>query len=55
MNKEKEFDHQFKTRENSGEHRNGRKSQFKNHNSQGEGNPNEYISKTEENTGAREG
>lgn len=48
VNKEKEFNNQFKKNEQSGERRNGRKSQFKNHNSQG-GEPNEYISKREEN------
>lgn len=49
-NKEKDFDHRFKDRDNNGEHRNGRLSQFKNHHSQG-GDlqaPNEYISKKDE-------
>ncbi|MDY0394367.1 hypothetical protein ACFSMW_08685 [Virgibacillus halophilus] len=45
VNKEKEFNNQFKENKNAGEHRNGRLSQFKNHNSQGEEEPNEYISK----------
>ncbi|MFD1852046.1 hypothetical protein [Oceanobacillus bengalensis] len=35
---------QFKERGNSGETRNGRKSQFKNHNPHGGDTPNEYIS-----------
>lgn len=47
MNKEKEFNNQFKSNENSGEHRNGRLSQFKNHNDQEEERPNEYVSKKE--------
>lgn len=42
VNKEKEFNNQFKENKRHGEHRNGRKSQFKNHNSQ-EGQLNEYI------------
>ncbi|HLR67658.1 hypothetical protein [Virgibacillus alimentarius] len=45
--KDKKRNNQFKENENSGEHRNGRKSQFKNHNAEG-GTPNEYISKKEE-------
>jgi len=44
VNKERK-NNQFKENENSGEHRNGRKSQFKNHNSKGGDTPNEYISK----------
>jgi hypothetical protein len=49
-NKESDFDHHFKSRENNGEHRNGRLSQFKNHHSQGKRDeaPNEYMSKKEE-------
>ncbi|MGY0694833.1 hypothetical protein ACW2QC_18965 [Virgibacillus sp. FSP13] len=47
VNKEKEFNNQFKENTNHGEHRNGRKSQFKNHNNQG-GEPNEYISNKED-------
>jgi hypothetical protein len=47
VNKEKEFNNQFKENENSGEHRNGRLSQFKNHNSQGGEKPNEYVHKNE--------
>lgn len=47
VNKEKEFNNQFKTTGNSGEHRNGRLSQFKNHNSQGKGIPNEYMTKSQ--------
>lgn len=47
VNKEKEFNNQFKENKNSGEHRNGRKSQFKNHNAENGEEPNEYISKKE--------
>lgn len=47
VNKEKEFNNQFKENENSGEHRNGRLSQVKNHHSQGKETPNEYVSKKE--------
>ncbi|MED1560790.1 hypothetical protein AJ85_08070 [Alkalihalobacillus alcalophilus ATCC 27647 = CGMCC 1.3604] len=39
----KKHNNQFKENENSGEHRNGRLSQFKNHNAVG-GEPNEYLS-----------
>lgn len=45
VNKEKELNNQFKENSNSGEHRNGRLSQFKNHHSQGGEVPNEYVSK----------
>ncbi|MDY0404405.1 hypothetical protein P5G51_002320 [Virgibacillus sp. 179-BFC.A HS] len=45
VNKEKEFNNQFKENKNSGEHRNGRLSQYKNHNSQGGDEPNEYVSR----------
>ncbi|MFD2761265.1 hypothetical protein [Lentibacillus juripiscarius] len=38
---------QFKENKNHGEHRNGRKSQYKNHNAKG-GRPNEYISENDE-------
>ncbi|MFZ3579920.1 hypothetical protein [Virgibacillus sp. DJP39] len=48
VNKEKEFNNQFKENKNSGEHRNGRKSQFKNNNAHGDEAPNEYLSKKEE-------
>ncbi|MGM8364444.1 hypothetical protein ACLIBG_03070 [Virgibacillus sp. W0181] len=48
VNKEKEFNNQFKKNKQSGEHRNGRKSQFKNHNSKGGEEPNEYRSQIEE-------
>ncbi|GIP63857.1 hypothetical protein J32TS6_24120 [Virgibacillus pantothenticus] len=34
---------QFKETQNHGEHRNGRKSPYKNSNSYGEGEPNEYV------------
>lgn len=44
----KNHNNQFKENTNNGEHRNGRKSQFKNHNSQGRGKLNEYISNKEE-------
>ncbi|MDD9148020.1 MULTISPECIES: hypothetical protein [unclassified Sporolactobacillus] len=50
VNKEQEFKRQFKSRENSGEHRNGRLAQEKNHHSDGSGVPNEYVSKKEEDT-----
>ncbi|MEN1966726.1 hypothetical protein WMZ97_01505 [Lentibacillus sp. N15] len=43
VNKEQK-NNMFKENTNNGEHRNGRKSQFKNHNSQGNGKLNEYIS-----------
>ena len=42
-NKEKKHNNQFKENENSGEQRNGRKSQYKNHNSENGEAPNEYI------------
>ncbi|WP_404450549.1 hypothetical protein LG329_09320 [Virgibacillus necropolis] len=45
VNKEKEFNNQFKENENSGEHRNGRKAQFKNYNANAGEAPNEYRSK----------
>ncbi|UJL46251.1 hypothetical protein KFZ58_18150 [Virgibacillus sp. NKC19-16] len=48
VNKGKEFNNMFKKNEQSGEHRNGRKSQFKNSNTQGGEEPNEYISKKDE-------
>ncbi|WP_165769026.1 hypothetical protein [Virgibacillus profundi] len=48
VNKEKEFNNMFKENENSGEQRNGRKSQFKNHNSKLGEAPNEYVSKKDE-------
>lgn len=38
----------FKKNEQSGEHRNGRKSQYKNSNTKGGEEPNEYISKKDE-------
>lgn len=47
-NKEKKVNNQFKENKNHGEHRNGRKSQFKNSNSDGTGEPNQFISKTED-------
>lgn len=47
-NKQQRFNRQFKERKHSGEYRNGRKSQFKNHNVEGSGTPNEYISNKEE-------
>ena len=43
-NKKKEF----KENKSTGEQRNGRLSQFKNHNSADEEEPNEYISKKED-------
>ncbi|MFD2923366.1 hypothetical protein [Halobacillus naozhouensis] len=47
-NKEKEFNNQFKENKNNGEHRNGRLSQFKNHNDGHGEEPNEYISNKKE-------
>lgn len=47
VNKEKEWNNQFKKNENSGEHRNGRLSPFKNSNAEGEGTPNEYVDRKE--------
>lgn len=44
-NKQQKKNNQFKENENSGEQLNGRLSPFKNHNSQGGDEPNEYISK----------
>ncbi|MCQ2009693.1 hypothetical protein NOM01_06710 [Sporolactobacillus sp. STSJ-5] len=43
MNKEQEFNRQFKARENTGEHRNGRLAQQKNH-TDGNHAPNEFTS-----------
>ncbi|MCO7126971.1 hypothetical protein NIE88_14460 [Sporolactobacillus shoreicorticis] len=43
MNKEQEFNRQFKARENTGEHRNGRLAQQKNH-IDGNRVPNEFTS-----------
>ncbi|MFT8708760.1 MAG: hypothetical protein ABF820_04995 [Sporolactobacillus sp.] len=43
MNKEQEFTHQFKNRDHTGEHRNGRLAQEKNSNSGHSGVANEYI------------
>ncbi|MBD1223564.1 hypothetical protein [Virgibacillus halodenitrificans] len=48
VNKEKEFNNMFKKNKQSGEHRNGRKSQYKNYNSQLGEEPNEYQSRKEE-------
>lgn len=47
VNKEKSFNNQFQSNENSGEHRNGRLSPYKNHNDQGKEKPNEYVNKKE--------
>ncbi len=47
-NKEKKPDNQFKENTNHGEHRNGRLAQFKNHNEKAGEEPNEYISKKDE-------
>ncbi|MBP2078333.1 hypothetical protein [Oceanobacillus polygoni] len=46
-NHEKKRNNQFKENENSGEHRNGRKSPYKNSNSKGGGAPNEYVTDKE--------
>lgn len=43
-NKKKKQNNQFKENKNNGEQRNGRLSQFKNHNNQDGEEPNEYIS-----------
>ena len=48
MSKQDRFNNQFKERENSGEKRNGRKAQYKNHNAEGGDTPNEFISKKED-------
>jgi len=48
MSKQDRFNNQFKERENSGEKRNGRKAQYKNHHAEGEDIPNEYVNKKEE-------
>lgn len=45
VNKEKEFNHAFKTNKNRGEHRNGRLSPYKNHSVHGKGAPDEYLNK----------
>ncbi|WP_226581975.1 hypothetical protein [Halobacillus litoralis] len=41
--KDRKHDHQFKERTSHGEHRNGRKAQFKNHSTGFGEEPNEYI------------
>lgn len=43
MTNKEQKNRQFKENENSGEHRNGRKSQYKNSNSVGGDTPNEYV------------
>lgn len=48
MSKQDRFNNQFKERENSGEKRNGRKAQFKNHNAEGGDVPNEFVSNKKE-------
>ncbi|WP_192869565.1 hypothetical protein [Lentibacillus sediminis] len=45
VNKEKEFNNQFKENKPHGERRNGRKSQFKNSSVHGGDEPNEYVNK----------
>ncbi|GGA83332.1 hypothetical protein [Ornithinibacillus halotolerans] len=45
VNKEKEFNNMFKENRNHGEHRNGRKSQFKNSSAHGDGKPDEYLNR----------
>ncbi|WKB36073.1 hypothetical protein QS257_01915 [Terrilactibacillus sp. S3-3] len=45
VSKPKRFNRQFKTRGNSGEYRNGRLAQFKNHSIDDDGIPDEYVSK----------
>lgn len=44
VNKEKEFNNMFKKNRQSGELRNGRKSQYKNNNKHDGEAPNEYLS-----------
>lgn len=46
--KDKKVNNQFKENDNNGEHRNGRKSQFKNSSSSGDDELNEYVSKKED-------
>ncbi|MFC7321264.1 hypothetical protein [Halobacillus campisalis] len=46
--KDKKVSRQFKENKNHGETRNGRLSQFKNHNSEPGAQPNEFFSKKEE-------
>ncbi|AIF44837.1 hypothetical protein [Virgibacillus sp. SK37] len=48
VNKEKEFNNMFKKNKQSGEHRNGRKSQYKNYNNHPGEEPNEYQSSKDE-------
>jgi hypothetical protein len=43
VNKEKEFNNMFKENKNHGEHRNGRKSQYKNSSAHGGDKPDEYL------------
>lgn len=45
VNKEKEFNNMFKENKNHGEHRNGRKSQYKNSSVHGGDEPDEYLTK----------
>lgn len=47
-NKDKKPDNQFKENTNHGEHRNGRLAQFKNHNAKAGEEPNEYLTKKDE-------
>ncbi|HLQ71494.1 MAG TPA: hypothetical protein VK142_06800 [Bacillota bacterium] len=47
-NKNKKVNNQFKENDNHGEHRNGRKSPFKNSNSKRAGEPNQYIDKKDD-------
>lgn len=47
-NKQKKQNNQFKENKNSGEQRNGRLSQFKNHNNKDGEEPNEYISRKDD-------
>ncbi|MFQ3546524.1 hypothetical protein Q7A53_20770 [Halobacillus rhizosphaerae] len=50
--KDKKPDNQFKENKNHGEHRNGRKAQFKNHSTEFGEEPNEYVNnKVQEPTG----
>lgn len=49
MSKAEKSDNQFKKNKSTGEQRNGRLSQFKNHNPVDGEEPNEYVSQKDEN------
>ncbi|WP_217586269.1 hypothetical protein [Lentibacillus saliphilus] len=48
MNKQQKFNKQFKERKPHGEHRNGRKSPYKNASVHGDGAPDEYVDNTKQ-------